>query len=100
MDEGQHVGDHLNDRSIAKRTHVENLVAHGFDRRQMGVKEVLVAAGKHGDLSVRGKMHAARHRQLHRSHAMPRRHSSETKNFITAERRHLNPGRSGSQAGK
>jgi hypothetical protein len=86
MNEGQHVGDHLDDRGIAERPHVKNLVSHRLQRRQVQIEQVLVAARQHGDLALGGQMHAAGHRQFHGAHALFGGDRPEPQDLVPAER--------------
>ena len=59
MDEGQHVGDHLDHRGRAERSHVDDLAAHRLQAGWWRAEQRLVAADEHGDLAGRGPVHAA-----------------------------------------
>ena len=93
VDEGQHIGDDLDDRRRPKRTHMENPVAHRLHRAVVQIKKILVTARQHGDLALIGQMHPARHRQFQHPHPSLGGHSGQAQHLITAERRHLDPGR-------
>ena len=69
MDEGEHVGDHLDHGGAADRADMEDLLAHGFEGGAMALESRRVAADDDGDLARRGQMHAAGDRRLQRLHA-------------------------------
>ena len=95
MDEGQHIGDDLDDRGGPERAHVEQPVADGFERRLMEIEEFPVARCQHGDLAARGQMNTTRHRGFEKTHALFSSLGTKAYDVIATKRRVLDPGAAG-----
>ena len=98
MDEGQHVGDHLDHRCRPQGPHVENPVADGLQRRQVQVIQRPVAPGENGDLAACRQVDAPGHGGLHELHAMLCRKSTQAKNVVPAKRGVFHPACAGFHA--
>ena len=98
MDEGQHVGDHLDDRRRADGPHVEELVADGLKGGGMEIEYILAAAGQHGDLAARRQMHAAGDRGFQRADAADFGQSRQPLHLVAAIGGILDPCAAGFQS--
>ncbi len=92
VDEGEHVGDHLDHRGGAQRTHVKELAADRLQGRFVLLEQRLVAAGEHRDLALGGKVDAAGHRCFQCLDAVLGGNLGEPQRLVATERRILDPG--------
>ena len=97
MDEGQHVGDDLDDARLAELAHVEDLAAHGFERGPMRLEHGLFAADQDRDLALRREVHPARHRTLEGRHALPGGERRDALDLALIGGAHLDPGAAAAQ---
>ena len=92
VDEGQHVGDDLDDRGRAQGPHVDDLDADRPEDRGEPGGEVGIAAGEHGDLATGREVHAAGNRGLEGPNAAGRRQFGECPDVVPAKGGKLDPG--------
>ena len=92
MDEGKHIGDHLDHRRLAERPDMENLAAHRFKRWPVFRKHFGAATDDHCNVTRRRKVHPTCHGALQHLGATRMRHRRKTIEVGLAVGAHLDPG--------
>src|SRR6202000_1606180 len=64
MNEGQHIGDDLDDRGAAQRSHMEHFATDSLEYRQMRLEDSFLAADQDGDIAAGSLVNAAGHRRF------------------------------------
>ena len=92
VDEGEHVGDDLDDRGAAERAHVEDGVADGFEQVTMLLEDRFVAAHQHGDIAFGCLVHTAGDGAFEHVEPALDGHGAKPHRFVAIVGAHVDPG--------